>query len=53
MKHNDNTPIVRELIRLGVNRYNAYRIANESKGIAARILVRLIRALLDKGIPIP
>jgi hypothetical protein len=50
MKQTNNTNIVRDIVKLGVEPANAWRIVNKSKGHAAKALVRLITDLHARGI---
>ena len=47
MKKTKTTFLVRELIRMGMDHANAYRIVNLSKGQAAKYLIRALTELLE------
>ena len=42
MRKTEKTYLVQELIRMGVERRNAYRIIYESKGQAARLIQKIL-----------
>jgi hypothetical protein len=50
MKTTRKTLIVQDVMKLGIKPNNAYRIVYQSKGQAAKALVRLIEDLHSRGI---
>lgn len=50
MKTNRKTPVIKDMIKLGISPANAYRLAHDSNSQAALALIKLIEDLHRRGV---